>query len=91
MSGDYWGYGNYWEDAVYIGLLPVLFAIFAVVSYIKRRKNGYDRDTLLNHGVMRKDLVIFLVLVIVVSLVLALGKNTPIFPWLYSYIPSFKL
>jgi hypothetical protein len=22
--GDYWGYGNYWEDAVYIGLAPFL-------------------------------------------------------------------
>lgn len=24
--GDYWGYGNFWEDAVYIGLLPLLLA-----------------------------------------------------------------
>ena len=91
VSGDYWGYGNYWEDAVYIGLLPVIFAIFAVASNIKNKKNGNDRDAVLNYGIIRRDLVIFLVLVTSASLLLALGKNTPIFPWFYAHIPSFKL
>jgi len=27
VHGDYWGYGNFWEDAVYIGLLPLLLAL----------------------------------------------------------------
>ncbi len=27
VQGDYWGYGAYWEDAVYIGLLPFVLAL----------------------------------------------------------------
>ena len=91
VSGDYWGYGNYWEDAVYIGLLPVVFAILAVVSNIKNKKNENDRDAVLNYGIVRRDLVLFLLLVTSASIVLALGNNTPIFPWFYAHIPSFKL
>jgi hypothetical protein len=33
-TGLYWGYGNYWEDAIYIGLLPFLLAFgYAVRSF----------------------------------------------------------
>jgi hypothetical protein len=28
VSGDYWGYGNYWEDAIYIGLSPLVLALW---------------------------------------------------------------
>ena len=33
----------------------------------------------------------FLVALIVVSFALALGKNTPIFPFLYQYVPTFNM
>ena len=89
VSGDYWGYGNYWEDTIYIGLLPVVFAIYAAISTIKNRSE--DKQRTLNHGLIRKDLVIFLLLISAISLVMALGKNTPIFPWLHAHIPSFNL
>jgi len=32
VSGDYWGYANYWEDAIYIGLTPLLLALAAIFS-----------------------------------------------------------
>jgi hypothetical protein len=37
VAGNYVGYGNFWEDAVYIGLLPFLFAIAALFTKSNRR------------------------------------------------------
>ncbi len=72
-AGDYAGYGNFWEDAIYIGVLPLLFAVLALRRVQPRR------------------LVWFLLGVVVVSLLLALGKNTPVFPWLFAHVPSFDM
>lgn len=76
-TGDYWGYATYWEDAIYIGLLPVILVLFAI---LKSGKNMID-----------KRLVWFAGLTILLSFVLALGDNTPIFPWLYQFVPSFDM
>lgn len=38
VSGDYWGYANYWEDAIYIGLTPFLLALAAVINRQRRTK-----------------------------------------------------
>ena len=82
LSGDYWGYANYWEDAIYIGLLPLLLAIGALLGSL-RRKQGAEQ--------MGRHLTWFLGGLIVLSLLLALGKNTPVFPWLYRHIPTFAM
>jgi hypothetical protein len=76
--GDYWGYGNYWEDAIYIGVLPFLFALAAVWGIRKREKE-------------HRDLRIFLVVVAVIVFTFALGKNSPIFPTLFEFVPTFDL
>lgn len=78
-SGDYWGYANYWEDAIYVGLLPLLLAVGAALGL---RKN--------EPGSLRR-LIIVLLALLPVTLLLALGKNTPIFPWLYHNVPTFAL
>jgi len=85
--GDYWGYGNYWEDAVYIGLAPFLLAAAAVFRYlsIKIKKRSCDLQ------IFKHQLIGFLVAVILLAFVLALGKNTPIFPFLYRYVPTFDM
>ena len=31
-TADYWGYGNFWEDAIYVGVLPLLLAIGALAT-----------------------------------------------------------
>lgn len=31
-TADFWGYGNFWEDAIYIGVLPFLLAVGALFS-----------------------------------------------------------
>jgi hypothetical protein len=72
-AGDYWGYGNYWEDAIYVGLLPLLLAASALIS----RRTPPIRWFLLGTALM--------------ALVLGLGRNTPIFPWLFDNVPGFAL
>jgi hypothetical protein len=82
VSGDYWGYANYWEDAVYIGLIPFILAIMTLISRgRKTRNNKYINPAFVG----------FLFALILVTFLLALGKNTPVFPWLYKYIPTFAM
>ena len=89
--GDYWGYANYWEDAIYIGFLPVLFAIGTILGNIRRRGRP-DAGTapVVRQGKYRA-LVLFLFGLILLAFLLALGKNTPVFPWLYTHVPTFSL
>lgn len=76
--GGYWGYANYYEDALYIGLLPCLLALFAVV-----RGWGSDDEA---RGRLR-----LLSIIAAVTILLALGWNTPFFPFLYRFVPTFDL
>jgi hypothetical protein len=75
--GDYWGYGAYWEDAIYFGLLGLMLAIAAL---IRRGKTNSE-----------KKLVWFLTIIIMVSSLFGLGSNTPIFPWISGHIPTFDM
>ena len=76
--GDFWGYGNYWEDAIYVGVLPLVLASSCVLR-----------------GLLRKDpdngLVRFLLVVSLAAMVLALGRNTPIYPFLFEHVPTFSM
>jgi hypothetical protein len=82
VSGDYWGYANYWEDAVYIGLIPFILAIMTLIS--RGRRTG-------NNKFINPAFVGFLFILILVTFLIALGRNTPVFPWLYKYIPTFDM
>jgi len=77
-TGNYWGYGNYWEDAIYIGVLPLLLALGAI--WRSFRDQG-------EHSRLSRLLVVLST----VALVFALGKNSPIFPILFQHVPSFDL
>jgi hypothetical protein len=110
-QGDFWGYANYWEDALYVGLLPLLLALVALVKGLRGKKTpgaAFSRQVgvpksfpigrcsgwAVNNNppsVVRIDLVRFLLFLILISVLLALGKNTPIFPWLYEHVPSFSM
>lgn len=82
--GDYWGFGAYWEDAVYCGLVPLLLAI-STIRYFRKK------DTEEKIGQCLRPVVLFLWGVIFVTVLLALGENLPIFPWLYRNIPGFDM
>lgn len=89
VSGDFWGYGYYWEDAIYIGLLPLLLALGALFH----RRNARSRPGLASELQLHStvSLKFFLALVFSIALLLALGKNTPVFPWLYHNVPTFAM
>ena len=81
---DYWGYGNFWEDAVYIGLLPLLLALAALA----RRRIADDGRPVSG---LRSPVIRFWGIAIFTAFLLALGKNTPVFPWLYQNFPTFDM
>jgi len=78
VTGDYWGYGNFWEDAIYVGILPVLLALLSAVRGARGRGSHVR-------------LTRFLLPVMAVAALLALGDRTPVFPWLFRTIPTFSL
>lgn len=75
------GKGVYFEDAAYIGFLPLVSAIFAMIGWIKWRK------FLPHHTAFRS--VPFWTFLSLSGLVLALGRFTPLYRFLYDYIPTF--
>lgn len=77
-SGSYWGYGAYWEDAIYVGLLPAVFALGSIIRSMKKD----DQYTSSRR---------FLAIAAFVTILLALGRNTPVFPWLFRNVPTFDL
>lgn len=95
VSSDYWGYANYWEDALYIGLLPLLLAIAAVLYWLSVRIRGKSDKQSIPAGQLsqqpRWEAVPLLLVITLLSLLLALGKNTPVFPWLYRHVPTFDM
>lgn len=82
--GDYWGYGSYWEDAIYIGLLPCLMA-FSTLRLIWRPVEDHTQTSL------RRSRVRLLWGMAAAGAILALGKNTPVFPFLYQHVPTFDM
>jgi len=95
--GDYWGYATYWEDAGYVGALPLLLAVHAVVSALSKKQDARCKmqDTsCITHHASRftfPSMVGFWLLVAMITLILALGKNTPVFPFLFRHVPGFDL
>ncbi len=76
-QNNFWGYDNYWENAVYIGLIPLLLALYAIWNRLRRRPAPGP--------------IGFFATTAVVSLVLAFGWFTPIYPFLYTSVPGFNL
>ena len=82
-NGTYITGGAFFEDAVYIGLIPLIAAGAALVGWGSRRRRP-DRPAVY-------ATVPFWGLVFLIGFVLALGVNTPIFPFLYRNVPTFDL
>jgi hypothetical protein len=83
-SGNYWGYASFWEDAAYIGLVPMLLSLSTFTDLFSRKK----KDQPLNKF---RPLNIFLWCTAGLGILLAMGKNTPVFPFLYKFVPSFDM
>ncbi len=81
-DGTYYTQGAYFEDAAYFGVIPLFFALSAALRW--------------RHRLMRSEtpalmLVPLFVGFFIIGLVLALGRYSPIFPFLYEHIPTFDL
>ncbi|MBN1146803.1 MAG: YfhO family protein [Anaerolineales bacterium] len=93
-TGDYWGYANYWEDAVYIGLLPFLLAVSALLGAFARglrarlrKHRAFETQPL----AMQPRFAGFLFCLFALALLLALGDHTRVYPWLYKHVPTFDM
>ncbi len=86
-QGNYWGYANYWEDAVYSGSMALFLAIYALIRSLGKSltySTENDRPSL-------KFTVSFWWLMSGAAMILALGKNLPFYSWLLDQIPGFDL
>lgn len=82
-QGDYWVKAdNFWEDNIYTGILTIIFALISCGRLVCGRFSKNRKTTLF---------ISFSLVTIGIALVLALGKNTPIFPFLYRYVPTFNM
>ncbi len=86
--GDYWGYANYWEDCGYVGVLPLLLALIALSTCLKQKRK--QRTSLpLSLITHYASLVPFFSLLSLLSLLLAMGKNLPLYPLVFRWVPGF--
>lgn len=81
--GNYWGYASYWEDHLYLGLTPLILAL-ATSVLLARAVRPARRD---RHW----GLICFAWSLLVIAFVLGLGKFTPVFPFLYHWVPTFDM
>jgi hypothetical protein len=84
-TGNYWGYGNFWEDDLYFGVLP-LFLSLSTLRVIFSKGDQSSRSASNQRG-----LVIFLWVFIFISFILGMGRNTILFPLLARYVPTFDM
>jgi hypothetical protein len=89
-AGDYWGFGNYWEDAVYIGALPLLLAVGALLGVLLKRKRKIPPHST-DKIAANPGFILFLFMVCGVSALFALGRFAVVYPWLYRNIPTFAM
>ncbi len=82
-TGDYWGYAAYWEDAIYVGLLPLVMVVHAIVRWFRERREDQVSPV--------AKVVPFFALSLIPVFIFMLGDNTPIFPWLFEHVPGFNL
>jgi hypothetical protein len=83
-DGSYITEGAFFEDAVYIGLIPLISALVAGITWAWGRLRRAERPAYFAS-------VPFWLLIVVIAFVFALGENTPVFPFLYRNVPTFSL
>ncbi len=83
-NGTYAAKGAFFEDAVYIGLIPLISALVAILTWAWGKLRRAERPDYFAS-------VPFWIVIVAVAFVLALGKNSPVFPFLYEHVPTFSM
>lgn len=78
-DGSYYTEGAYFEDAAYLGVLPLIAAGAALVAWIRRRRDH----------VPALATVPFWTELALTGLFFALGKYNPAFRFFYDHVPTF--
>ncbi|HEY4688280.1 MAG TPA: YfhO family protein [Anaerolineae bacterium] len=102
--GNFWGYDNYWENAAYIGVLPLGLVLVAIRQWwrwgrMKDEGGGMkDEARSVQHvehygprSEAERGFTPFFLVVALVSVILAFGWFTQIYPFLFRTIPGFSL
>ncbi|NLX11036.1 MAG: YfhO family protein [Chloroflexi bacterium] len=80
-DGSYITKGIYFEDAAYIGFIPIVSALAAIVGWFRRRR------FIAHYPIFAT--VPFWALLALGALIIATGRYLPIFRLLYDYVPTF--
>ncbi|MBL8092932.1 MAG: hypothetical protein JNL73_02095, partial [Anaerolineales bacterium] len=86
---EYFGYGMYLEDAIYSGVIPLVLAVATLGVGSARAIGALVRRTAA--PVRTAAPTGLAALLIAAGLILGLGANTPVFPWLYAHVPTFNM
>lgn len=78
------GKGAFFEDAVYIGLLPLIAALAAASSWVWGKVSRSERPAYFKS-------VPFWIAIVVFAFVIAFGNHSPVFPFLYDHVPTFNM
>lgn len=82
--GTYSTEGAFFEDAVYFGFIPLISALTALLTWGWGTIRRAVRPTYFYS-------VPFWLVIVIIAFVLALGKYSPVFPFLYNNIPTFSM
>ena len=77
---QFWGGSvfEFWIGTCYVGILPLVLAGFSLLVF---RRGTFSRD--------RKFLCAFLLAATIFGIAMALGRNTPLYQFLYDVVPGF--
>jgi hypothetical protein len=84
-DGSYVTKGAFFEDAVYIGLLPLVSAIVAALAWVNRRLRRNPENSLVFSTVP------FWLVIAILAFIFALGRYTGVFPFFFRSVPTFNL
>ncbi len=82
-DGSYLIGGAYFETASYIGMLPFLIAVIAIGHYLIYRRR-LERSVSIR-------LIPFFAMVTLIAFLMAFGRNSPLFVFLFRHVPTFNL
>jgi hypothetical protein len=87
-DGSYSINGVYYENAAYVGILPLIFALIGLWIVLRRKRTAVSAEESLH--IQHRSAMRFFAITAVISLILALGKFG-ITPFLFRYVPTFNL